>query len=98
MNLVNLSVTQIPIDKQLSRFDFYILTGSTVTKLSPSYHKIIDKKLRLQNFYQIWYDSTDDLWLGISEAWVDMQENNEYLPQMSLGPILNISDILYLIN
>jgi hypothetical protein len=25
------------------------------------------------------YDSTDDLWLGISEAWVNTQENNEYL-------------------
>lgn len=25
------------------------------------------------------YDSADDLWLGISEAWIDMQENNEYL-------------------
>jgi len=25
-NLVNLSVTQIPIDKQLSRFNFYIFT------------------------------------------------------------------------
>ncbi len=44
---------------------------------SPEFNPISRAKVKISNGGI--YDFTDDLWLGISEVWVNTQENNEYL-------------------